>query len=197
MKRMPTNRQTGFSLLELMVTLAVAAILVVIAFPSMRDFMRRNHVVAQSNGIQSDLQLARGQAAATRGYVSICPLATAGTTTCDTSATSYDLGWLVYTSSAPNSAYASATDELEHVGPVTDNITVRVSNGGVLTYNSRGELIVGGNSTTSASFKTCAKVDSSDSLGASTSIVPGIQLAVANSGRIASSKLDAGADCGY
>ena len=43
-----TTRANGFSLLELMVTLAVLAILSTIAYPNMRDFMRRNRAVAQA-----------------------------------------------------------------------------------------------------------------------------------------------------
>jgi type IV fimbrial biogenesis protein FimT len=196
MKPMPLKRPSGFSLLELMITLSVAGILTVIAYPGMRNFLYRNRVIAQSNNIQADLQLARGQAAATRSYVSICPVTTAGGTTCSASATAYDQGWLVYTAIAPNTAYDSAVSgSLQHVAPATSNISIRASNGGVLTYNARGELIVTGSSATSTTFITCSNPTGA-SVGSNTTDVPGVQLSVANSGRIASSILATGDSCG-
>ena len=193
MKHMPTKRQSGFTLLELMITLAVAAILSVLAYPSMRDFMRRNRAVEQSNSMQSNLQSARGQAAATRTYVSICPLTAAGGTTCDTTGTGYANGWLVYTAGTPNAAFV-APDTVNEVVAAPANTSIIASQGGVLTYNALGELLVGG-TPTNVTFKTCAE----DSSGATinTNAVPGIQLAASNSGRIASSQMAAGAACAF
>ena len=193
---MPFKRPSGFSLLELMITLSVAGILTVIAYPDMRNFLYHNRVIAQSNSVQADLQLARGQAAATRSYVSICPLAQAGGSACDTSGTSYDQGWLVYTATTPNTAYdATVAGSLQHVAPAAGNISIRVANGGVLTYNARGELLVAGSDTTSTTFTICSNPTDA-SVGTSTTAVPGVQLSVANSGRIASSTLAGGASCG-
>ena len=188
---MPTKRQSGFTLLELMITLAVAAILSVLAYPSMRDFMRRNRAVEQSNSMQSNLQSARGQAAATRTYVSICPLAAVGGNTCDTTDGDYANGWLVYTAATPNTAFA-AGNTVNEVVAAPANTAIIADTKGVLTYNALGELLVGG-TPTNVNFVTCAE----DSSGAAinTNAVPGIQLAASNSGRIASSQLTAGASC--
>ena len=196
MKRMPAKRQSGFTLLELMVTLSVAAILSVLAYPNMRDFMRRNRAVEQSNGMQSNLQNARGQAAATRSYVSICPVTAPGGLVCDVADGDYANGWLIYTSSAPNIAYVAATDTLEQTVAAPTNTAILADTAGVLTYNSLGELLV---STPAAGtpanvvFDTCAE----DNTGATinTTAVPGIQLSAANSGRIASNQLVAGTSC--
>lgn len=192
---MSPKRRSGFSLLELMVTLFVLAILSTVAYPSMRDLLRRNKVVGQSNNIQSDLQLARGQAAATRRFVSLCPRATGSGTSCDTSGADYGRGWLVYSASSSNVAYASSTDVLQHVVPAGEDVSVRASTDGVLTFNARGELLVGGTTGTSVTFLTCSIASGSDDVGTSTAAVPGIRLEVASSGRIASSKMDAGSSC--
>jgi type IV fimbrial biogenesis protein FimT len=191
---MSPNRRSGFSLLELMVTVFVLAILSAVAYPSMRDMLRRNKVVAQSNNIQSDLQLARGQAAATRRFVSVCPRATGSGTACDTSSADYGKGWLVYSASSSNVAYASSTDVLQHVVPAEENLSLRASADGVLTFNARGELLVDGTVGTSVTFLTCSATGG-DEVGTSTSAVPGIRLEVASSGRIASGKIDAGGSC--
>lgn len=185
----------GYSLLELMVTIGVLAILSAFAMPSLRDFIRRNRAIAQSNAIMADLQLARGQAAATRSYVSVCPRANKTDNTCDTGG-SYDLGWVVYSASAPNVAYAAtvagASDALQHVSASqSDSATVRASSAGVLTFNSRGELL----STSDVTFISCAKSASADTLGVNTARIPGVRLQVSPSGRISSSQLPAGAAC--
>lgn len=44
MRKAPTNRGRGFTLIELMVTVAVIAILASIALPSYRDYVTRGHI---------------------------------------------------------------------------------------------------------------------------------------------------------
>ncbi|MDO4699913.1 MAG: prepilin-type N-terminal cleavage/methylation domain-containing protein [Moraxella sp.] len=52
----------GFTLLELMITIAILAILVAIATPSMRTFIQRNQVSAQIRDLSSFVQEVRGKA---------------------------------------------------------------------------------------------------------------------------------------
>jgi type IV fimbrial biogenesis protein FimT len=187
----------GFTLLELMVTLGVLGILTTIAYPSMRDFMLRNRAVAQSNSIRSDLQYARGEAAATRSYVSICPLASSsssGLATCDTGK-NYDQGWLLYTASKPNEKYdAAVAGSLQRSVAAPAGVSIRAGSAGPLTFNSRGELLVG-SVPTSTSMIVCAKSGDSDGIGESSTAVPGIRLDITSSGRASSTKLAAGAAC--
>jgi len=192
---MSVKKQLGFTLLELMITVAILAILSALAYPNMRNFMRHNQVVSQSNSLQSNLMYARGLAASTRSYVSICPLSTAGTTTCSTTSGTYDLGWLVYTTTSPNTVYGNAaTDAVQMNVAAPVNVSIRADSVGVLTYNARGELLVG-SQPLSVNFLTCAKSSSSDSIGTNTVAVPGIQLNAANSGRVSSTVLATGAAC--
>jgi type IV fimbrial biogenesis protein FimT len=192
-------RTSGFTLLELMITIGVVAILTAIAYPNMRTFMQRNSVIAQANGLQANLQFARGQAAATRSYVSICPLAPASgstsptNTTCSTSTGNYQSGWLVYSAKTANSVYSASTSTLQSISPAPNNMTVLANANGVITYNSLGELVVGGNPT-NVDFIVCATSVGSTT-GSSTTAVPGIHLSAAGSGRIASTTLTSGASC--
>lgn len=164
----------------------------------MRDFMRRSRVVAESNSMQADLQLARGQAAVSRNLVSICPLAVAGANACDAAAANYNLGWLVYTATTPNAVYdgaaGNAASDLQHVAGSVKNMSIHSSVAGVLSFNARGELLINVNGAEGATFITCFMPDGSDT-GTNTAAVPGVELNIAASGRIASSKLDAGASC--
>ena len=62
----------GFTLIELMVTLAVAAILLTIAVPNMRTFIQNGHLNTQINDLIGDLSLARSEAIKRRTNVGIC-----------------------------------------------------------------------------------------------------------------------------
>ena len=62
----------GFTLIELMITLAVAAIVLLVAVPSFDNLMEKNRVEAAQKDLARDIAFAR-QAAATRNtFVSIC-----------------------------------------------------------------------------------------------------------------------------
>ena len=85
----------GFSLVELMVALAVAAILLVAAGPSFRDAIRRNKVSSASNALLADIAYARSEAINRGNVVSICP--SSDQATCTGNGKAYENGWLVYT----------------------------------------------------------------------------------------------------
>ena len=57
-----TSRTRGLTLLELMVTIAVLAVLATIAIPSFQETIRSNQVASQTNELISLLHLARNEA---------------------------------------------------------------------------------------------------------------------------------------
>lgn len=56
------NRISGFTLIEMMVTLAVLAILVTVAIPNYQAFVLNSRMTAQANDFLASLQLARSEA---------------------------------------------------------------------------------------------------------------------------------------
>lgn len=62
---MPVVAQQGFTLIELMITLLIGAILLTIAIPSYTDFIRNMRITAESQDFLQALQAARAEAVRT------------------------------------------------------------------------------------------------------------------------------------
>lgn len=89
----PENRFRGFSMIELMVTVAIIAIVATIALPSFNDVIVRNRIVSQSNELMAALSFARTEALRSNAEVGVCGR-NADSNGCD--AGSWDRGWVVY-----------------------------------------------------------------------------------------------------
>lgn len=81
----------GFTLVELMVTIAIVAILAAIAFPSFEASMRSNRLATTNNELIASLSLARSEAVKSVRGSGVC--ASADGTACDGEWTD---GWLVW-----------------------------------------------------------------------------------------------------
>lgn len=88
-----TTKQTGFTLIELMVTIAVLAILLSIAIPSFQNMVLNNRIAAQANQVITALNYARSEAVKRAAPATVC--STNGGAACAGSK-DWSTGWLVF-----------------------------------------------------------------------------------------------------
>jgi len=87
---MNRTHNKGFTLIEMMVTVAIMAIVATIAAPSFVDMIRNNRVTTAANDVLSAMQLARSEAIRQRRPITVC----AGADAC-TDSTDWAGGWIV------------------------------------------------------------------------------------------------------
>ncbi len=92
------RRLAGFTLVELLVTLAVAAILLAAAAPDFSDLVSRNRRDATVYRLIGDLQFARSEAIKRGTRVSVCGARTDGAEGCGPD---WAGGWTVFVDTAP------------------------------------------------------------------------------------------------
>ena len=89
------NKQTGLTIIELMIVLMIASILAVIGAPSMVDFLQNNARSARVNSFVSALNLARSEAIKRGVSVTVCE-STDPFATCNSPETGFfESGWIV------------------------------------------------------------------------------------------------------
>ncbi len=62
----------GFTMVEMMVTLVIVAILIAIGAPGLSDLIKNNRMLSQVYGIRAALNGARSEALAQRAFVTLC-----------------------------------------------------------------------------------------------------------------------------
>jgi len=90
MKKWPNN---GFTALELIIAMAIAAILLSAGVPALRDYTLNQRMKAAMDTLQTDLKLARGKAIGLNTQTVICPSENADD--CSGLA-SWQAGWIIF-----------------------------------------------------------------------------------------------------
>lgn len=124
------RRQSGFSLIELLVVLSIAAVLVVLALPSFNGTIERNRIATQTNEFIAAIMLARTEAIRRNGVAGVCAsndAVTCGGTWAD--------GWIVW-ADADNDSIADIGEALR-VGEFSNNDTLTATTLNV-RFNQRG-----------------------------------------------------------
>jgi type IV fimbrial biogenesis protein FimT len=170
------NRKLGgFSLVELMVTLSVLAILVTLAAPSFVEWLARSRISSETNELVGDISFARSESATRGARITIC--ASSDGSTCSTATPpSWEAGRIIFVDTDGNGARTGAETLLRSKAAFSGNTTVTMSGfpNAYIQFRPYGGL----SPATTGAFKLC-----------STSIADGKQVAVAVSGRPQASKV--------
>lgn len=144
------SHDRGFTLVELMVTLAVAAILATIAAPMLTGFLARSQMNAVANDFTGALQLARLEAVSRNTCVAVCRRAPTGAAQCAGDDGAWNAGWIVYDKPSCEGS-AEVTDppagtSLRAREAVPASISVNTDNGKapeVIVFTPRGVILTG------------------------------------------------------
>jgi type IV fimbrial biogenesis protein FimT len=150
----PLRKPAGFTLMELMVTIAVAGVLVAIATPNLRTFMQNNRLSSAANDMLRSFQIARSEAIKRQQNVVVCASArpTDANPACSYGAFS---GWIVFQDSNSNWSVDPGEPILEQHELLDTSITVKVDNDGIESYGSTGFANKGGARTATQNILLC------------------------------------------
>jgi len=105
------KKNSGFTLMELIITLGLISIVMAIALPSMTAFNQNDRLTTNINQLIGNLAYARSEAVKSSQQVSLCVSNDAATCT---GGTSWEDGWIVYIDADGNGSFAedTATNEV-------------------------------------------------------------------------------------
>ncbi len=143
MRKNPYRRRAcgGFTALELLTTISVAAIVMAFAAPGLSSFLTINRLAAESNALVSAFSFARSEAVTRSSPIGLCPYGqdAHGVYACINS-TTWSGGWMTFTDAAGTSGTFDSTDVLLRVFPgISDSDTLTATTTS-LRFGSEGFL---------------------------------------------------------
>ena len=111
-RRAATRPRTprGFTLIELMVSVAVLGLLTALAIPSFASLLQRKQIEAFNNEFRASINYARQQAQRTGQRTTVCKRVPGQNVCATNGAQGWEAGWLVFHDVSPGFASAASTD---------------------------------------------------------------------------------------
>lgn len=138
----------GFTIVELMVVIAIVAVVMVFAIPSYKSVTTQSRMAGEINDLASDIALARSAAIKQGLTVTICPSANPSAPPSTTApacanSTQWNTGWIVFIDTAGNQTFTTSGDTLLRIhGPFTGSDTLVYSSTSgttnAITFNRMG-----------------------------------------------------------
>lgn len=138
-------KQSGVTIIELMIVVVIAAILLAMAAPSFRDTVLNNRLVSETNRLVAEIQLARSEAAKRGRRVILCTSndPNAATPACNGTAGNWRAGSIVFADMDGNDGYDDGTDALiVRSRSAADSVTISASTVTTSTTSAETHLIL-------------------------------------------------------
>ena len=133
------KKNSGFTLLELVVTVALIAIAVSIAVPSMSTFTQNDRLTTNINTLVGHLAYARSEAVKLNQQVSVC----VSNNTASCTAGNWQDGWIVYIDADASNTFTAGEQVLRAQQALDGNNTITTAIGSQITYDYRGFATAG------------------------------------------------------
>lgn len=142
----PVRPQRGFTLIEMLTTVAVLAVTTTVGIPALNSFVVTNRAAAQVNNLVTALNFARAEAVSGARQVSVCPYAEDASEadpedrySCANS-TAWHQGWIVFRAVVDEAGTPTGAREILRVfGPLAPGDALS-SNVSIVSYMPTGFL---------------------------------------------------------
>jgi type IV fimbrial biogenesis protein FimT len=131
------NTQTGFTLTELVVVMAIVGILLGIGVPSFKYVTTANRVSSEVNALLGDMQYARSEAVREGQTVTVCT-STDGANCTGGGGNTWQGGWIVFSDANGDKAVQSATEPVLRVKNTFSGQDTFTSTVNAVTFNREG-----------------------------------------------------------
>jgi type IV fimbrial biogenesis protein FimT len=133
----PRKPAPGFTLLELMITLAIVAILLGLAVPNFSEMIRNNRLTSSANDLLRATQIARSEAVKRQLPVVVCATVDSAAMPPACSEGAFR-DWIVFADTDGDWVVDAGEPVIERHGAVHDLLTVRNDNNGIISYAATG-----------------------------------------------------------
>jgi type IV fimbrial biogenesis protein FimT len=129
--------QHGFTLLELLTTVAVAGVLMAVAVPNMRDFLRNGRLTSAANDLLRSTQTARSEAVKRQQTIAVCATSNPAASAPVCSYSNFR-GWIVFVDTNGDWQANSTEAVLERHDLLDSSVTIKNDNDGIVSYSPSG-----------------------------------------------------------
>jgi prepilin-type N-terminal cleavage/methylation domain-containing protein len=131
------NRQRGFNLMELMVTLGLAAVIIGIGAPNFEEFRANSRLTGVANDYLGAMLSARTEALKRQAPVALCPSDNPDSPDAECSDGAFT-GWITFVDTNNDCLRDEDDDEILRAQPVIDEAVLTDSNGVCLSFAANG-----------------------------------------------------------